>query len=362
MLKIVKYDILVPSQDMKRLTIIVPIYNVEKYLNECLDSFVKQTDRSFSVLLIDDGSTDSSGEIAKKYEKDYPDLFKYIYQENKGLGGARNTGLVHVETDYVMFFDSDDFMATRAVEHINAHINKYETEIVFFNPIIYDVCLSTYYQWHDKPLIEKLFSKEEIINPSKTPELMLSEASVCRAIWKVSFLKRIGLKFPEKTKWEDVPPHFLVMKNAESASFMRYEGAYFYRANTRTSITAGNGKTRLEMKGIFDLIEPYFLDKSWPKIQKAYMIGFLSNYLGWCFKVIEDEYVAEFTDICHTFIRKVMPLSLFLKYFFSCKLKLKKKLLIYALRSNCLSKKLKNLDKIKSKMAFLVKIKRLLKR
>ena len=346
----------------KKLTIVVPIFNVEKYLRECLDSFALQTSHDFLVLLIDDGSTDSSSDIAKEYAKNNPDLFRYIRQENKGLGGARNTGLSLVESEYLMFFDSDDFMANRAVEHILKHIENNPTEIIFFNPVIYDVALHTYTPWHDSLLIKEIFANNCVVKPSETPIFMLTEASVCRAIWKTSFLKRINLQFMEHIHWEDVPPHFEIMHNAQSASFMDYEGAYFYRTNTGNQITAGSGKTRLEMKTIYEVIEKNFKDKSWSKMEKVYMLGFLSNYLLWSISVIDDEYLPEFVDITHNFLQRAKSFGLYSKFFFKCKIGLKHKVLIFALKSRLTYKLLKDKERISSRLRFLKKLKRILKR
>ena len=80
------------------LTIVIPIYNVEKYLKQCLDILVYQTTQNFEVILVNDGSTDRSGEIAQDYASRYG--YQYIYQENAGLGAARNTGLKNVQTPY----------------------------------------------------------------------------------------------------------------------------------------------------------------------------------------------------------------------------------------------------------------------
>ena len=88
----------------KMLTIIVPAYNVEKYIDCCLDSLVNQTDKSFHVIIVNDGSTDRTEEFCKNYIEQYPELFTYVHQNNKGLGGARNTGLKVVESQYVAFW------------------------------------------------------------------------------------------------------------------------------------------------------------------------------------------------------------------------------------------------------------------
>ena len=210
-------------------------------------------------MLIDDGSKDSSGAIADEYVKNYPHMFKCIHQENKGLGGARNTGLANANGEYIMFFDSDDFMANRAIESFYSHINKIEQkcDIIFFNPCIYDMATHSYEPWHDSDFFKDvIFKDKEVIKVKDYPILFDTEASVCRAFWRLDFLKRANLHFLEHTRWEDVPPHFVIMHEAEYASYMNYEGAYFYRTGSGTQITSGNGKTRLNifiLRSIFAL-------------------------------------------------------------------------------------------------------------
>ena len=94
------------------LTVVVPVYNVEKFLGNCLDSLLNQTVADHKIIVVNDGSKDTSGEIAKAYAEKYPEMIHYIEQTNKGLGAARNTGLALAETEYVAFLDSELFNAT----------------------------------------------------------------------------------------------------------------------------------------------------------------------------------------------------------------------------------------------------------
>lgn len=97
------------------LTIIVPVFNVERYIKECIESIVKQkTTFDYRVIIINDGSTDASGEILKEYESNCN--IQIIHQSNKGLSGARNVGLMLVDSKYIMFLDSDDFLLDNAVQ------------------------------------------------------------------------------------------------------------------------------------------------------------------------------------------------------------------------------------------------------
>ena len=87
-----------------KISIIIPVYNQEKYVEECLRSALHQDMEDYQVLMIDDGSTDASKEICLSYSEISP-AFQYIYQENSGLGEARNTGIRHAEGRYLMFQD-----------------------------------------------------------------------------------------------------------------------------------------------------------------------------------------------------------------------------------------------------------------
>ena len=92
---------------MPTVSIIVPVYNVEKYLRECLDSILNQTFKDFELILIDDGSKDKSGEICDEYAKIYNNI-TVVHQKNQGQAAARNNGVKISEADWIMFVDSDD--------------------------------------------------------------------------------------------------------------------------------------------------------------------------------------------------------------------------------------------------------------
>lgn len=112
-------------------TVVLPIYNVEKYLDRCIESVVGQTYRNIEVLLIDDGSTDSCPKICDSWcEKD--NRVKVIHKENQGLGMARNTGIEAANGEYICFFDSDDFVDLTTVEKLYGNAVANESDIVSF--------------------------------------------------------------------------------------------------------------------------------------------------------------------------------------------------------------------------------------
>lgn len=104
-----------PLNVIPRLSIVVPFYNVERYIGPCLDSLARQTFRDFEVVLVDDGSKDGSADIARAYCADDP-RFRLVVQENQGLGPARNTGVEHAQGEYLTFVDSDDLIPRHAYE------------------------------------------------------------------------------------------------------------------------------------------------------------------------------------------------------------------------------------------------------
>lgn len=101
---------------MKDISIIIPAYNAELYLVKCLNSLVKQTKKEIEVIIVDDGSQDRTEEIARKYEKKYPDIIKVISQENQGQSVARNNGIAMATGKYIAFVDCDDYVDEKMFE------------------------------------------------------------------------------------------------------------------------------------------------------------------------------------------------------------------------------------------------------
>ena len=97
----------------EKITFVVPAHNAEATLERTLNSILNQTDQRYKIVIINDGSTDGTEDICKRYEKTYLDKVTYRYQESKGPGGARNYGMTLVETEYVSFLDSDDWLGIR---------------------------------------------------------------------------------------------------------------------------------------------------------------------------------------------------------------------------------------------------------
>ena len=121
--------------DKIRFSVLVPVYNVEKYLRECIDSVLKQTYQNWELILIDDGSTDSSGKICDEYAKEYTNII-VIHNQNKGLLLSRRDAIKKSRGDFLLFLDSDDCLRNDALCLLSKIIYEYDSDLVFFNASI----------------------------------------------------------------------------------------------------------------------------------------------------------------------------------------------------------------------------------
>ena len=114
------------------ISIIVPVYNVELYLSQCLDSVINQTEADLEIIAVDDGSTDRSGEIADAYaEKDW--RITVIHKKNGGLSSARNTGIGLATGEYLLFLDSDDWLDLDTVNTLKSVVEEYRYDTIMFS-------------------------------------------------------------------------------------------------------------------------------------------------------------------------------------------------------------------------------------
>lgn len=121
---------------MPKVSIIIPVYRVENYLPECLDSIDKQTYRDFELILVDDGSPDTCGDMCEEYAKTHPNT-KVIHQTNAGLSAARNSGVKIAEGEYVAFVDSDDYVSPDYIEYLVYLAEKHSVEVAIAERVLF---------------------------------------------------------------------------------------------------------------------------------------------------------------------------------------------------------------------------------
>lgn len=123
--------------DKPHVTIIVPFYNVEDYLSQCLESIFSIQTEHYEVLLINDGSTDRSGQIASSFLQQYPQRCRLIEQDNQGIACARNTGLDNARGDWIIYVDSDDFIEPQAMQKVFDYLHTFEADVLVYDAYKY---------------------------------------------------------------------------------------------------------------------------------------------------------------------------------------------------------------------------------
>jgi len=331
------------------LSIVVPAYNVEKYINECIDSLINQSLINHKIIIVNDGSKDNTGSICEGYAKKYPDLITYVYQENKGLGAARNTGMKYVETPLVTFLDSDDWHGELFVEKTTNLIKKLDflPDVIVMLPWIYDTVSNQYLDWHSKDAFERIFSNEDeddeeikVLTTKTNPELLSLEVSANSKIYRSEFLKKMEFQFPEGVRWEDIRPHFQILTSAKSIVALKDAG-FYYRFNMSGQITAENGKTRMDSVTVFRDALDYANKLRFTDDEYSYLLRWICNYTKWNLDMVNKEYRLPLLEEFHK-LYKDIPMYRFKKYLNTCSPKRRKEYLMIKLLKSPFYKLLKD--------------------
>lgn len=287
------------------LSIVVPAYNVEKYIEECLVSLINQTMQNHKIIIVNDGSTDATEKICLKYAEKYPEIITYIFQENKGLGEARNVGLSKVDTPFVCFLDSDDWLNIKYVECFVKLIETVDEvpDMIFTLPWVYDSVTKRILPWKDKERYDQIFEIQNDqsfvqVNARKKPELYALEVTACRKIYKTSFLMKNQFAFPKGLKWEDVVGHFYLLYHANTCMALPEVG-FFYRINQEGQITAGGGASRLDMIPIFKELLEVANRYNFNKTEKSYVIRLIVDFSIWSIEVTNKKYIRPLLEGLH---------------------------------------------------------------
>ncbi len=237
----------------KCVSVIVPIYNVEKYLIKCVESIKNQTYKNLEILLIDDGSKDKSGDLAEQLAAT-DERIKVYHKLNGGLSSARNKGLEVCTGDYVCFVDSDDYIKDHYVEELLGACIKNESDIAicYYFSVKDDVEIFDRIENHNDGMIEVITGKQACLRYLETPFIVA---------WNKLYKRNLfdEVRFPEGKLHEDVATTYKCYWSAKKVSVVN-KGLYGYRVN-ETGIMRTKYSTRRydELSAIKDAIA--FFDK-----------------------------------------------------------------------------------------------------
>jgi glycosyltransferase involved in cell wall biosynthesis len=222
------------------ISVIVPVYNVEKYLPECIESIKDQTYKNIEVLLIDDGSTDSSGQICDEAAKK-DNRIKVIHKENQGISHTRNTGLSKCTGDYLTFIDSDDYVTNDYVEYLFNQIEKTGADLSIAAHLINCSSGNTEYKGIGEDY-------EFLLNSKQVLEYILLDQKIDISVWGKIYRKKLfdGLQFPNGEKFEEPAIMYKVIENADKI-VCGGQAKYIYniRPQSITTTVTFSGKMQL---------------------------------------------------------------------------------------------------------------------
>lgn len=228
-------------------SIIIPAYNIEGYLSQCVESILNQIYKDYEIILIDDGSTDNTPEICDEYKLHYPDKIKVIHQENKGQSYARNVAINEAQGEYILFVDGDDFLFNDDVlQKINNEIDG--ADVISFN-------WTEFYDGHNLNCKKKAVELNDIDTIYDSGKGYLTDAMKYNKlyewyVWRYAIRKEYwdkqGFKFICGTKYEDVELAYQIVCNCNKIKVLN-EIVYCYRVSRPNStVTTVNVNTYID--------------------------------------------------------------------------------------------------------------------
>ena len=255
------------------ISIIIPVYKVEKYLKQCLDSVINQTYRNLEIICINDDSPDNSLKILEEY-KEKDKRIKIINQENQGLAGARNTGIDSAQGEFIFFLDSDDDLPLNAIEKLYNKQKEKNADIVIGGRNI--VTEKRKVQFLPKEYDKPLEFKEYISNSFKIGDF---RAVAWGKLYKTKIIKENLLYFPKGMLYEDL---LFVMKYLYYSSkiIILSESIYNYRYDRGDSIVNSINKKDVDCLKTVEELEKFFYEKKLEIIlEEDYYIKYIMEWI-----------------------------------------------------------------------------------
>lgn len=237
---------------MKKLSIVIPVYNVEDYLPKCLDSVITDDPENYEIITVNDGSTDNSPLVLEEYCARYPRLIRTVTKENGGLGSARNAGIMAAEGEYIAFLDSDDWLSAYAVQDMLSVCGGEAFDICFFD-------FRAVNENGDEIEYVRGANKAGEFSLESNPDILLCRMNAWNKIYRLSLFRDNGIFYPDRAWYEDV---FTTPKLYHRAGRMIYSDRCWYNYLLRSGSIMNNGNIsrNLEIIDAVETMNSYFTD------------------------------------------------------------------------------------------------------
>lgn len=235
---------------MPKASVIVPVYNVEAYLEKCVQSILRQTEQDFELLLVDDGSTDSSGQLCEELAKK-DSRIRVIHQENQGLGGARNTGIREAKGDWLLLVDSDDWIEPEILEKSLEAGLREEADMVMFPFRSVDE------EGRELAVFRENVPLDRALSLKERKDVLLTAPCAWNKLYRTAFFRETGLAYPSRVWYEDIRTTPKLMALARRMVFLGDIG-YNYLQRQGSIMNSGKVARNVEIIEAFDDILPWF--------------------------------------------------------------------------------------------------------
>ncbi|MBQ9269364.1 MAG: glycosyltransferase [Oscillospiraceae bacterium] len=264
-----------------KLSIVVPVYNVAEYLPKCVDSLLAQELTDCEILLVDDGSTDGkSGTLCDRYAAAHPEVIRVIHKPNGGLGDARNAGLSAAAGEYVLFVDSDDYLAPDTVRTLWPFMER-GIDVTVFG------CLVDSGGTITRPPEDRL-PLGQVTDLAHFPELLLAFPSACNKLWRRTLFLEHGIRYPERVWYEDLATTGKLLAAAQTITAVDAD-LYYYVVRegsiTRNSSAWRNQEIIDAVKNITEWYRANGIDQQYWKELEA--LSIIHVYLSASVRVIK---------------------------------------------------------------------------
>lgn len=230
---------------MPKVSIIVPVYNVEEYLEKCLDSLVNQTLKDIEIIIVNDGSTDASKEIIQKYINKYKNIV-YLEKENGGLSSARNYGIPYAKGEYIGFVDSDDYVELNMYEKMYNKAIEEKSDMVECD-FIWE------YTNKKREDIGKIYS-------NKKEAIIEARVVAWNKIIKKDIIEKTKITFPEGLRYEDIEFFYKIVPYLDKISFVKETLVHYIQRES--SIANTQNERTGEIFKIWENVLNYYIENN----------------------------------------------------------------------------------------------------
>lgn len=259
---------------MTKISVILPVYNGERFISKAIDSVLSQSLGDFELIVVNDGSDDSTLDIIRGYDDSRIIL---IDQPNQGPGASRNNALSIASGEYIMFLDSDDWFSSDALNIAYSEAKSKGTDLTFFQMINYDDVTGETYpnDWFELKSFDLSF-ENRVFAPDETKGSIFDlSVGVCQKIYSHEFLKRINARFPEGIFFEDMPFFYYVYLKAERISIIKRH--LYFRRKHDGSITHIVDEKFLDTVRAGQILMDIFIKNGWYDTYKFDLLAYKIN-------------------------------------------------------------------------------------